>query len=1042
MEGTAAVATQSFLLEEYQYVPGQQAVELLKNQLGAFFPSDAVVCNLKGFGSRIPDQEYVPLVLKQLNDMACNVLVWDGCNVDPSCFSNVVLAFLAQETADTKPRRALAFIKASTKSWPISMAEVNDRFAVVLVADSALRGSAKELRQLEFAGEESVDAEGRLQLSDEVGTFNLGWISMRSTGSHGVVAVGGDAITALEMEACSRLHQNKQMGSVPSWTVLNVFRGDGKDVKGGGCGAIEGPHNDILRVTKDPSAWWAKLVHGNGEDAQDSNTPLGESTRWIMEQWGSASESEEDVENAPEDSAGEEDKDITPQAEPWKVDLAYSLGSQLGKPDDGAIQRLDASQYASITRAVYALNRGTLTCADGVCICYSNSHGMYFLLARTDKEEDGVRIARETFNVEIKQSSAPEDVLLDSTHCTHAEAEHLAELSVIPAPVLEQPEEAVPFAEQIEDIPQVVAADVAMEDEDHHFGESDDSALMDDLTQVLPQQLVLLAEQTQEARPQVEKIEEVPQEQLCEDALEESLEIGEQVEQPLSAAAQAEEAVLAEQHLEDSSELAELVEEPLPAAAQAEEALLERQALEDSTHHVEGPKLVADQLEVVVAIEAEARSMVAKAKGVVAKDGCTKLRATVAKEGSRSCATPARGKPPLTVKEAGSNKAPQAATPKKKAAPAAGNSCRIVSSPLKVLSTAELEEKAIEDERKRAQQLRAKNARHMTRVNTASKITPAPARPAPSSEVADGGQKTRTMTRIMTPVTTLAPASAVTSAEASAACAFFELSPPEKKQKPTTRKPISSSVKAAMATVTAAPAGSASTGGARPMRRSASAQKAVSAPSARATSPAARPVAATAGPQRQAAVTAAPAASASTGCARPMRRSASVQKSVSATSARATSPATRPIAATAGPQRLAGAVTPRAPEHPSGAITPRVQERPSGAAAVTPRVRRNTSPAGGAPAKDSSSGLATKLSPRNATPKKGVGGAAPTGSKSQPTKTQALVQKTPRPRQEPVRGVAKAGAVRRRSPTPGGGQATAVHTLVLRMETKWLKARM
>lgn len=89
----------------------------------------------------------------------------------------------------------------------------------------------------------------------------------------------------------------------------------------------------------------------------------------------------------------------------WHVDQAFSLGGNIGKLENDMIQRLDVSQYASISKAVQALNVGTVICVGGICIVYSSSHCQYFLLLRTDKIEEGIKLARETFNVHIEESA-------------------------------------------------------------------------------------------------------------------------------------------------------------------------------------------------------------------------------------------------------------------------------------------------------------------------------------------------------------------------------------------------------------------------------------------------------------------------------------------------------------------------------------------------------------------------------------------------------------------------------------------------------------
>lgn len=127
-------------------------------------------------------------------------------------------------------------------------------------------------------------------------------------------------------------------------------------------------------------------------------------------------EDEEEGEGAHMDEDEDHDMHGDPHGNLWSVELAFGLGSKIGRPDNGMIQRLDVSQYASITKAVDALNKGIISCAEGLCIVYSNSNQMYFLLVRADREEDGIKLAREVFNIEVDQEDCSEDEFAPSGH--------------------------------------------------------------------------------------------------------------------------------------------------------------------------------------------------------------------------------------------------------------------------------------------------------------------------------------------------------------------------------------------------------------------------------------------------------------------------------------------------------------------------------------------------------------------------------------------------------------------------------------------------
>merc|ERR1740121_3438815 len=97
----------------------------------------------------------------------------------------------------------------------------------------------------------------------------------------------------------------------------------------------------------------------------------------------------------------------------WNVDYAFSLACSVGKREVGCVERLDVSLYNSISKAVEALNSGAAQCSSGICVAYSRTNCMYFLVVRTDKAEEGIRIAREIFDTEIQMSIQRKDAISD-----------------------------------------------------------------------------------------------------------------------------------------------------------------------------------------------------------------------------------------------------------------------------------------------------------------------------------------------------------------------------------------------------------------------------------------------------------------------------------------------------------------------------------------------------------------------------------------------------------------------------------------------------
>merc|ERR1719215_1163879 len=68
----------------------------------------------------------------------------------------------------------------------------------------------------------------------------------------------------------------------------------------------------------------------------------------------------------------------------WHADDVVNLGASTHM-FDFTVPRLDAGSYPSVDSALQALNDGTLTCEEGICIVDATSEGQFFLLVREDR---------------------------------------------------------------------------------------------------------------------------------------------------------------------------------------------------------------------------------------------------------------------------------------------------------------------------------------------------------------------------------------------------------------------------------------------------------------------------------------------------------------------------------------------------------------------------------------------------------------------------------------------------------------------------------
>jgi len=90
----------------------------------------------------------------------------------------------------------------------------------------------------------------------------------------------------------------------------------------------------------------------------------------------------------------------------WSVDLAFSLG-HTADGGRGKVMFLDAETYPSVQTAVAALNAGTILCPHGMCVVRSERQKLYFLVARSDKQQACAIMARDVFQVKTAEQPFP-----------------------------------------------------------------------------------------------------------------------------------------------------------------------------------------------------------------------------------------------------------------------------------------------------------------------------------------------------------------------------------------------------------------------------------------------------------------------------------------------------------------------------------------------------------------------------------------------------------------------------------------------------------
>merc|ERR1712113_830024 len=79
----------------------------------------------------------------------------------------------------------------------------------------------------------------------------------------------------------------------------------------------------------------------------------------------------------------------------WKQEDTVKLGSDIEMFDDTLV-RLDKNEYSSVTQALQALNSGVVRCEEGLCLCYSDSQGQFFMLAREDRKNEALQLFGES----------------------------------------------------------------------------------------------------------------------------------------------------------------------------------------------------------------------------------------------------------------------------------------------------------------------------------------------------------------------------------------------------------------------------------------------------------------------------------------------------------------------------------------------------------------------------------------------------------------------------------------------------------------------
>merc|ERR1712217_827697 len=98
---------------------------------------------------------------------------------------------------------------------------------------------------------------------------------------------------------------------------------------------------------------------------------------------------------------------VRPQENPpaWSVNLAFSVGNT-ADAGHGKVMFLDAEKYPSVKVAVDALNEGTLSCPEGICVVRSERQKLFFLLARADKQQERAKMANDIFQIKDAQLPA------------------------------------------------------------------------------------------------------------------------------------------------------------------------------------------------------------------------------------------------------------------------------------------------------------------------------------------------------------------------------------------------------------------------------------------------------------------------------------------------------------------------------------------------------------------------------------------------------------------------------------------------------------
>jgi len=90
----------------------------------------------------------------------------------------------------------------------------------------------------------------------------------------------------------------------------------------------------------------------------------------------------------------------------WSTECAYGLGNTVDDREN-TCQFVDAELYPSVQGAVDALNAGTLSCPDGVCIVRSERQKLYLKLMRSDVREKCAAMDPTKSNIQNTQQPTP-----------------------------------------------------------------------------------------------------------------------------------------------------------------------------------------------------------------------------------------------------------------------------------------------------------------------------------------------------------------------------------------------------------------------------------------------------------------------------------------------------------------------------------------------------------------------------------------------------------------------------------------------------------